>query len=77
MENEAFNLIDFITKFINADSVWAIFGTVGIASAISAYVSSKSTAKNPILKAVDQLFRDLVNIIALNIFKAVNKDDDR
>ena len=77
MEPEGFNIVSFILQYINADSIWSILSAVGIASVIQAYVSSKSSAKNPILNAIDQLVRDLLNIVAFNINKAKNKDDPR
>jgi len=77
METEGFNLISMLFKYINAETIWTILSGVGVASVIQAYTSSKSTAKSPILRHLDQLVRDLLNLAAFNVNKAANKDDDR
>ena len=77
MENEGFNILAWLQSLLSADNIWNLLGGVGVAAVISAWISSKSTHKNPIIRFIDQLARDLVNIVALNVNKARNADDDR
>jgi hypothetical protein len=77
METEGFNIVNLITQWATAENLWTIFGVMGIASLISAYVNSKSTHPNPIIRAIDQFARDTLNILAANIMKGKNADDDR
>ena len=77
METEGFNVVNLITQWVNAENIWNLLGAMGIAAAISAFVNSKSTHPNPIIRAIDQFARDTLNIVAANIMKGKNADDDR
>ena len=72
---ESTGILGFLLQYLTADNIWNLLSAVGVASVIQAYISSKSTAKNPVIKFIDQLVRDLLNIIAFNINKAKNLDD--
>ena len=75
METEGFNLITFISQFVTAENIWNLLAFSGVAAVVQAYISSKSSHKNKFIKFVDQLVRDLINIVAFNFGKAKNEDD--
>jgi hypothetical protein len=77
METQGFDILNFISGFLTFDTIRSIAPVVVVAGIISAYVSSKSTHPNPIIRAADQFARDVLNFLALNILKAKNNDDDR
>jgi hypothetical protein len=77
MEDQGFNLIQFLAGFLTVDNLVNLSPIIVVAGIISAFLNSKSTHPNPWIRAVDQLFRDIANAVALNVFKAKNGDDDR
>ena len=70
-------IITILQSIFTADNVVNLLGVSGGAALVSAYISSKSKAKNPFLRFVDQLLRDVLNAIGFNFNKANNSDDDR
>ena len=76
---EPVSLIDtifqFISGFLSYETLKNFAPIVALAAIISAFTSSKATHKNPVIKGIIQLVKDLINIAAFNIVKAKNQDD--
>ena len=66
-----------LTSIDLAELIWSGLSAIGVAAIISAYTHSKSKHANPLIRVIDQTARDLLSIIAFNINKAKNADDDR
>lgn len=72
-----FDIVGLLQGLLSLENIVNFAPVVVVAGIISAFINTKSSHPNPIIRAADQLLRDVLNALALNIVKAKNKDDDR
>ena len=70
------SIVQIIANIINIDNLKAFAPIVALAALISAFTSSKAEHKNPVIKLVLQTVKDVINILAINVAKAKNADDN-